>query len=216
MKYSAAVKSSFLAGLILLTPLVVTLYILRLLVNWSLQFVNPVVQGTRLTQYTANIEVVAQVLAVVLILGVITVLGYLAQQRVGREMFGNLGRVVNVIPLVSTIYVGVRQVANSLVDRDTAYESVVLVEYPRKNVYSIGLVTGESPTVAEDVAGQQLHNVFLPHSPNPTAGRLVLLPDDQIHEIDMSVRRGMRLIVTSGIGTDETPSTLPKLEEPAK
>ncbi|MFD1597946.1 DUF502 domain-containing protein [Halobellus rarus] len=216
MNVSAAVKSSFLAGLILLTPLVVTLYVLRLLVNWSLQFVNPVVRETRLTQYTANIEVVAQVLAVVLILGSITVLGYLAQQRVGREMFGNLGQVVNVIPLVSTIYVGVRQVANSLVDRDTAYESVVLVEYPRKDVYSIGLVTGESPPVAEDVAGCQLYNVFLPHSPNPTAGRLVLLPDEQIHEVDMSVRQGMRLIVTSGIGTDQSPSTLPRLDESAE
>ncbi|QCC48625.1 DUF502 domain-containing protein [Halobellus limi] len=215
MKLSTAVKSSFFAGLILITPLVVTLYVLRILVNWSLQFVNPVVRETRLTQYTANIEVVAQVLAVVVILGSITVLGYLAKQRVGREMFGNLGRIVNVIPLVSTIYVGVRQVANSLVDRDTAYESVVLVEYPRKDVYSIGLVTGESPTVAEDVAGERLYNVFLPHSPNPTAGRLVLLPDDQIHEVDMSVRRGMRLIVTSGIGADEKPTTLPRLDESA-
>jgi uncharacterized membrane protein len=215
MKLSTAVKSSFFAGLILITPLVVTLYVLRILVNWSLQFVNPVVRETRLTQYTANIEVVAQVLAVVVILGSITVLGYLAKQRVGREMFGNLGRIVNVIPLVSTIYVGVRQVANSLVDRDTAYESVVLVEYPRKDVYSIGLVTGESPAVAEDVAGERLYNVFLPHSPNPTAGRLVLLPDDQIHEVDMSVRRGMRLIVTSGIGADEKPTTLPRLDESA-
>ena len=216
MKFSTAIKSSFFAGLILITPLVVTLYVLRILVNWSLQFVNPVVRGTRLTQYTANIEVVAQVLAVVVILGSITALGYLAKQRVGREMFGNLGRIVNVIPLVSTIYAGVRQVANSLVDRDTAYESVVLVEYPRKDVYSIGLVTGESPTVAEDVAGRQLYNVFLPHSPNPTAGRLVLLPDEQIHEVDMSVRRGMRLIVTSGIGADEKPTTLPRLEEPTE
>ncbi len=214
MELPAAFKRSFVAGLILITPLVVTLYVLRLLVNWSLQFVNPVVRGTRLVRYTANVEVVAQALAVVSIVGTITALGYLARQRVGREMFGNLGRVVNVIPLVGTIYTVVRQVANALVDRDTAYKRAVLVEYPRKDVYTIGLVTGESPAAAEAYVGQRLYNVFLPHSPNPTAGRLVLVGEDQIHDVDMSVRRGMRLIVTSGIGSDRVDASLPRLDDP--
>lgn len=212
MRISAAIKKSFVAGLILITPLVVTLFILRILANWLLQFVNPVVQGTRLTQYTGNIEAVAQILAVVLIVTAITFLGYLAQKAVGQRMFGNVGRIVNFIPLVNTIYTSVRQVADSLVNRETAYESVVLVEYPRKNVYSIGLVTGKSPTAIEEFRDQEVYNVFLPHSPNPTAGRLVLLPADQIHETDMSVRHGMRLILTTGIGSDEEPSTLPELE----
>lgn len=210
MNISTAIKNSFIAGLILITPLVVTLYIVRLLVNWSLQFVNPVVQGTRLTQYTANIEAVAQLLALVLIVGTITVLGYIAQKRLGQQLLGNFGRIVNVIPLINTIYASVRQVANSLVDRDTAYESVVLVEYPRQDIYTIGLVTGESPPAVTDFVDQEVYNVFLPNSPNPTAGRLVLLPDDQIHEIDMSVRRGMRLIVTTGIGADEASEALPE------
>ena len=198
--------------MILITPLVITLFVLRILVNWSLQFVNPVVQGTRLFEYTANIEAVAQVLAAVLIVAAITLLGYLAQKSVGRHMFGNIGRIVNVIPLVNLIYASVRQVANSLVDRDTAYESVVLVEYPRKDVYSIGLVTGESPAAVEDFADQEVYNVFLPNSPNPTAGRLVLLPEDQIHEIDMSVRHGMRLVVTTGIGGEDDSVALPEVE----
>jgi uncharacterized membrane protein len=212
MRVSAVFKSSLVAGLILITPLVITLFVLRILVNWSLQFVNPVVQGTRLFEYTANIEAVAQVLAAVLIVAAITLLGYLAQKSVGRHMFGNIGRIVNVIPLVNLIYASVRQVANSLVDRDTAYESVVLVEYPRKDVYSIGLVTGESPAAVEDFADQEVYNVFLPNSPNPTAGRLVLLPEDQIHEIDMSVRHGMRLVVTTGIGREEGSVALPEVE----
>lgn len=214
MKLPAALKRSFLAGLILITPLVVTLYILRLLVNWVLQFVDPVVQGTRLVQYTANVEVVAQALAVVLIVGGVTALGFLAQRRIGQEMFGSLGRVVNVVPLFSTIYTGVRQVANALVDRDTAYQRVVLVEYPRPEVYTIGLVTGESPAAVEEQVGEELYNVFLPHSPNPTAGRLVLIADEQIHDVDMSVRRGMRLIVTSGIGSGEAKASPPELREP--
>ncbi|MFC6768181.1 DUF502 domain-containing protein [Natrinema soli] len=202
MTLSSRIKSSFVAGLILVAPLAVTLYILRFLVNWSLQFVTPVVRAAGLAQYTRNVEVVAQLLAVVLIVAAVVVLGFLAQQSVGRHLFGNIGRLVNVIPLVSTIYGSVRQVADSLVERKTSYESVVLVEYPREGVYMIGLVTGESPRAVEDVAGQDAYNVFLPNSPNPTAGRLVLLPEEQVHEVDMSVRRGMRLIVTTGMGDE--------------
>lgn len=212
MRVSAVIKNSFVAGLLLITPLVVTAYVLKLLVNWSFQFVNPVVQSTRLTQYTANIEAVAQLVAAVLIVTSITLLGYLAQKNVGKQLFGNIGRIVNVIPLVSTIYGSVRQVANSIVDRDTAYEGVVLVEYPREGLYSIGLVTGESPPAVEALADQAVYNVFLPNSPNPTGGRLVLLPEDQVHELDMSVRRGMRLVITTGMNGEEAEE-LPGVEK---
>lgn len=208
MRVTNALKRSFVSGMILIAPLVLTLYILWLLVSFSLQFIDPVVRETRLTQYTANVEVAAQLLTVVLIVVSIVVLGFLANKSVGRELFGRVGRVVNIIPLVSTIYGGVRQVADSLVERNTAYESVVLVEYPREGVYSIGLVTGESPRSVEQFAGSEVYNVFLPNSPNPTAGRLVLLPEDQVHEIDMSVRRGMRLIVTTGAGDDDAPPSI--------
>ncbi|WP_323677898.1 DUF502 domain-containing protein [Halorubellus sp. PRR65] len=208
MRITNALKRSFVSGMILVAPLVLTLYVLRVLVGWSLQFVDPVVRGTRLTQYTGDVEVAAQLLAVVLIVGSVVLLGFVANRSVGRQLFGRVGRIVNVIPLFSTIYGGVRQVADSLVERNTAYESVVLVEYPREGVYSIGLVTGESPNAVESFAGGEVYNVFLPNSPNPTAGRLVLLPESQVHEIDMSVRRGMRLVVTTGVGDDgPTPVT---------
>lgn len=203
MKTRAGVKSSFVAGLILIAPLVITFLVLRILIVWSHQFINPVVAGTRLTQYTGNNEIVAQVIAAILIVGAITLLGYLAQRSIGRQVFGNIGRVVNVIPLISTLYLSVRQVANSLVERRTAYDGVALVEYPRADMYYLGLITGESPSVVEEFTGEKMYNVFLPNSPNPTGGRLLLLPEEQVHEIDMSVRRGMQLIVTSGMGGDE-------------
>jgi uncharacterized membrane protein len=197
------VKDSFVAGLILVAPLAITLYILRLLVNWSLQFINPLVAGTRLANYTGNVEVLAQVVAVLIIVGALTVIGAAAQWSVGRHLFGNLGKTVNFVPLVSTIYGAIKQTATSLVDRDTEYESVVLVEYPREDIYSIGLVTSEGREPIDDVVGEQAYSVFLPNSPNPTAGRLVMLPASQIHETDMSVRQGMRMIVTTGIGDKE-------------
>lgn len=200
-------KNSFVAGLILVAPLVLTVYILKLLASWSLQLIDPVVAGTRLTNFTANNEVVAQVVAAALIVAAITVLGLLAQYSVGRQLLGNLGRTVNIVPLVSTIYTSIRQVATSLVDRDSEYDKVVLVEYPREGVYSIGLVTGEGRQAIDDVAGEQAYSVFLPNSPNPTAGRLIMVPDSEIHETEMSVRQGMGLIVTTGVGENEAKLT---------
>jgi len=196
-------KDSFVAGLILLAPLVVTLYILRILARWSLQVIDPVVAGTRLTEFTANNEIAAQFVAGLIIVALITLLGMLAQYSVGRHLFGNLGRTVNLVPLVSTIYASVRQVATSLVDRDSEYDKVVLVEYPREGMYSIGLVTSEGRKAIDEVAGEQAFSVFLPNSPNPTAGRLIMVPASQIHETEMSVREGMRMIVTTGIGDKE-------------
>jgi len=82
------------------------------------------------------------------------------------------------------------------------------VEYSREGLYSIGLVTGESPAAVEAVTDRATYNVFLPNSPNPTGGRLVPVPEDRVHEIDLSVRRGMRILVTTGMGDGE-PSALP-------
>lgn len=205
MALTDSFRQSFVAGLILLAPLVVTVYVLRVLALWSLTVVNPLVRGTRLTQYTANIELVAQVVAVVLIVTAVTLLGFAARWSVGRRLFGRVGRVVNIVPLVNVIYAGVRQVATALVERETAYDRAVLVEYPREDNYAVGFVTGESPTAVEAVTGEPALNVFLPNSPNPTGGRLVVLPVSQVHEIDLSVRRALRLVVTTGIG-DEAPA----------
>lgn len=203
MRLVDSLKDSFVKGLLLIAPLVITLYIIRLMVGWALVVVNPVVQGIGLTQYTANDELLARLVAALLIVLVIIVLGYIAKRSVGRRVFGGFGRVVNLVPLVDTIYSSIRQVANSLVERESSYQSVVLVEYPRQGVYTIGFVTGDGPASFESALGDEsLVNVYLPNSPNPTGGRLVVVPDEAIHEIDMSVRRGFRLLVTTGIGED--------------
>ena len=202
MTITQRLKEHFVAGLILVAPLVVTAYVLKLLVGWAVQVLDPVVRETRLLQYTANVEFAAQAVAAVLIVTAITLLGYLAEKQVGRHTFGNVGRVVNLVPLVNTIYASVRQVANALVEQNTRYESVVLVEYPREGVYTLGLVTGEGPTAAEAVTGDPVYSVYLPNSPNPTGGRLLLVPESEVHEIDVSVRRGLRMIMTTGVAAE--------------
>lgn len=214
MNISAALRDSFIAGFVLLLPLFVTLYILRIIYNFLLQFINPIVRETNLAAYTANVELVAQALTAVFIVATITFIGFLAQRRIGRKLFGSAGRVVTIIPFFRTIYTSVRQMADSLGSRDSSFEQLVLVEYPRKEVYMIGLVTGESPRPMKDVVGDEARNVFVPSSPNPTTGRLLLLPDDQIHDVDLTTRQGMRMLMTTGMtARDDHEYPLPDIDD---
>ncbi|MFB6166199.1 MAG: DUF502 domain-containing protein [Haloarculaceae archaeon] len=203
MRLGKVLRDSFVAGAALVAPLVVTVIALRFLVGWLTTFIDPIVAETRLAAYTANIQVVAQGLALVLILLVIVVLGYFAQRSFGRRLFDWVDRGIGLVPLVRIVYSSVRQVSNALLERSNRYESVVLVEYPRDGIYSVGFITGDSPAPVEAVADAELVNVFLPNSPNPTGGRMAMVPVEQVHEVDMSVRRGVRLLVTTGIAEDD-------------
>jgi uncharacterized membrane protein len=213
MNVTKALKTSFIAGLVLITPLVITIYILRLVYNFVLQFIDPVVQQTNMAQYTANVELVAQFVSAVLILVAVTLIGYIAQRESGRRLFGSAGRIVTVIPLVRTIYSSVRQMATSIGGSETSYERLVLVEFPRRDVYTIGLVTGESPRAVQDVAGGMVYNVFLPSSPNPASGRLVLVPEEDVHDVDLGVRQGMRLLMTTGMGSEDEQYPMPLIDD---
>lgn len=208
MRISDTFRRSFVSGVVLVAPLVVTIVVLRVLFSWLLVVANPVVAETRLAQYTGNIEVAAQVLAIVALVVLVTVLGYVAQRGFGQRLFGSVGRIIDFVPLVSVVYGSARQMANSLVNQSSGYESVVLVEYPRRGVYSIGFVTGEATVSAESITDERVYNVFLPNSPNPTGGRLLLVPESDLVETELSPRAGLRTIVTTGMGERADPTLL--------
>lgn len=199
MEIRTELRRSFLAGLVLVAPLAITLFVGQLAVRYLSDLLDPVVRVGGLASYTGNIQLLAQGLAAVLLAGIVVALGFIAQRQVGRRLFGGFDRLVAFVPLVSTVYSSVRQVGEALENRASKYEAVVLVEYPRLGVYSLGFVTGDAPTDATTVAGEPVHNVFVPNSPNPTAGNLILVPESRVHETTLSVRRGLRLIVTTGI-----------------
>lgn len=203
MSIRAELRRSFVAGLLLLAPLAVTFLVVRLSLSYLADVLDPFVATTGLAAYTSNDQLLAQVVAAVVLAAAVIALGYVAQRSLGQRLFGGFDRIVGIVPLVSTVYTGVRQVASAMSSRESRFESVVLVEYPRLGVYSLGFVTGESPDVVAAVAGEPAYNVFVPNSPNPTGGRLVLVPESRIHHTDLPVGRGIRLIVTTGIAGSE-------------
>lgn len=211
MDIRTELRNSFVAGLILVAPLAVTVLVLQFAFTRLAGVLDPVVEGAGLASFTANIQLLAQVLAAVIIVVVITLLGFLAQRSGGERVTDAFDRLVSLVPLVSVVYTGVRQVSDALTERDTRFQRVVLVEYPRLDVYSLGFVTGDGPGVADEVSGEPTSTVIVPHSPNPTVGHLIVVPESTLHETDISVRRAVRLLVTSGVA--ESADDLERLKE---
>ncbi len=198
-------KSSFISGLVLALPVLITLFIVRTISGWAFNVVNPIVQGTNMVKYTGNIEIVAQLLALVVAVVFLTVIGYLSNYQLSRQIRGTAARMVKEIPLFGSVYVTVKQITSTFQDGGDKFEKTVLVEFPRENIYSLGLITSESPkSVEEAVAdGEEMKSVFVPMSPNPTMGRLIMVEPENYTELDMSVQRAMKLLLTTGIAYSE-------------
>ncbi|WP_074792601.1 DUF502 domain-containing protein [Haloferax larsenii] len=206
-------QSSFVTGLVLVTPLAVTVFVLQFAFNRVATTIRPVVRQVNpvvaeVLSYSGDIVLISQVLSALVIAATITFVGYLASMSLGQRLFGSFERGVRLLPLVRTIYFGVRQVSESLTEPTAGYDRVVLVEYPREGLYSLGFVTNDAPSAVTNEVGEELLTVFVPHSPNPTAGALIVVSPDEIQELDMPVRRGLRLLVTTGLSVDD-PETLP-------
>ncbi|QIB73101.1 DUF502 domain-containing protein [Halogeometricum borinquense] len=205
MSLLTRLRTSFITGLFLIAPLAVTVFILDFVFDRLTGIIlNPIVTTTRLRSFTGDELLLAQLLAATILAIMLTLIGYVASRELGRRLFGGLERGVRLVPLVRTIYFGVRQVSESLTRQSEGFDRVVLVEYPRKGIYSIGFVTNHGPRAAVAATeNDELLTVFLPHSPNPTAGSLIMVPPDDVFDVDMSVRRGLRLVVTTGLGTED-------------
>lgn len=203
MGLTSTLKKSFIAGIAVVAPLVITFVAFRIVFGWLRGFLNPIIEEAGLISLTGNIEIVAEFGALVILFFIIASLGYLAQRSLGSWVFGLLDRLIGLIPMVSVIYSSVRQVSDALVTKESRYESVALVEYPRDGLYVLGFVTSESPKAVATALGEDAYNVYLPNSPNPTQGHFTLVPEDQILELDMSVSRAIRLLVTTGIAEDQ-------------
>lgn len=203
MGLSDTLKRSFIAGIALVAPLVVTFVAFRLIFGWLRGLLNPIIQSTGLVSLSGNIEIVAELGAFVILFFIIALLGYVAQRSLGAYFFDLFDRLIGLIPMVSVIYSSVRQVSDALVTKESRYESVALVEYPRDGLYALGFVTSESPRAIVDALGEEAYNVYLPNSPNPTQGHFMLVPTDQVTELDLSVSRAIRLLVTTGIAENQ-------------
>lgn len=203
-------KQSFVSGMIAIIPLLITLVIVKFLAGWAFMIIDPIVRSTDLTSYTGNIEIVAQLIAGAFVVISLTTIGYISNYKLGKRVRGNILKIVNDIPLFGTVYKTVNQISESFTGGNSRFKEVVLIEFPREGIYSMGLVTNESPDAMEESVDKDLETVFIPMSPNPTMGNLIMVERDEYTKLDMKVSKGMKLLLTTGIAfeDDELPAEI--------
>jgi uncharacterized membrane protein len=182
-----AFKTYFITGLLVWAPVVITVWVLSVLVN-TLESVVP------------------SFLSPQVVLVVLFVTGILAANFLGRSILRFWEAILGRIPLVRSIYTSVKQVSDTLLaPNGQAFRQAVLIEYPRAGCWSIGFLTGTSGgEVAEHLPGEHV-SVFVPTTPNPTAGFLLIVPRSDIKPLNMSVDAALKYIVSMGVVAPALP-----------
>jgi uncharacterized membrane protein len=206
----AHVRRALLTGLLIILPLVVTLWLFALVLRPVRRFVTPAVIGMlRALGLDAllNIpgaEVAAGLIGLVLTVVVIYVFGLVGSNIIGRSMVKKMDALALSIPLVKSVYGSARQLVETFYSSaDRTFESVVLIEYPRRGVYTVGLVTAPTSGELDDRTQGEFVNVFVPTTPNPTSGVLVLSQRSDLVFLDMNVEEALRFVVSAGIVTPD-------------
>jgi uncharacterized membrane protein len=201
IKLARKFRNAFLTGLLIFLPLGTTIFVLNFLLDL---FKDPVTKlafelGLSEESFFFGMETLLAALGLVLgILG-LTLLGFLSNYVLGKFFISTTERFLDKVPFLSTVYRSVKQIVETFGRENRAvFKAVVLIEYPRKDCWVLGFLTGDASTDTENVAGRKLSNVFVPTTPNPTSGFLLLLPRDEVHYLDMSVGDGMKMLISGG------------------
>ncbi len=188
------IRTHIFRGLLAVIPLVLTVFVLRLI------YVEVDQRVARLIERWCGFRIPG--LGLLLVLVLLYLLGYLASHWLGRQAFGLLERISGRLPLVKTVYSLGKQLATALsFPGKQAFHRVVMVEQFREGVWSLAFVTGE---VKDRRTGTNLVRLFIPTAPNPTTGFTVLVPADRVRDLALSVTEAMNIIISGGlIGPDE-------------
>ena len=136
---------------------------------------------------------------------VVLLTGLLVTNLIGRQLVGYWEDLMQRIPLVRSVYGGVKSFTESVLSSSNSFRQVVAVEYPRPGIWSIGFVTAEDVAEVSNRTGQRVRCVFISTAPNPTSGFIILVPQNQLLELQMSVDAAMKMIVTCGVVLPEPP-----------
>ncbi|MBB6217750.1 putative membrane protein [Anaerosolibacter carboniphilus] len=186
------VRGIFFTGLLALIPIVGTLSIVGWLFNRiDLIFRQPLEQ-------LIGFPLVG--VGIILTLLIIFATGVISRNYLGRKLIHIAEAVLRRIPLVSTVFVSMKQLVDLIfTDQKSAFKSAVLVQYPTKGIYAIGFVTSEAPQEAKTKTDKNLKSIFIPTTPNPTSGMLVMIPDEDTIKLDITVEAAIKMVVSGGI-----------------
>ena len=185
-------RNYFITGVVVLIPIVFTLYLSKILIGISSNIIPKNINPNNYLPFSVpGIEIIISIVF-------ITIVGGLSLSFLGKRILKLIDDLFKRIPFLRTIYSAILQMTESFSNKDNDKKSVVLVEYPRKGVWAVGFATKENKGEMAEKTKQKLINVFVPTTPNPTSGFLLMFPIDEVIYLNMSFEEASKFIVSAG------------------
>lgn len=210
----ARLRAYFFAGVLVTAPIGITIYLAWSVIRWIDESVLPFIPAkynpeTYLTFSLPGIGLVVLVLF-------LTVIGAITAGMVGRMVVGYGERVLSRMPVIRSVYSATKQIFETmLAKRSTAFREVVLVEFPRPGMWSIGFISGVTEGEVQELTDEEVLNVYIPTTPNPTSGYLCFVARSEVYPLSMSVEEGIKMVVSGGLVIPPDRRPLEERKKPA-
>ena len=191
------IKRYFFTGLLISAPIGATIYITIFIVEFIAGLVPQRFNPNGLLPEIIGYEIPGLELIIAFISFIL--IGLIFSTLFGKAILGYFDNLITRIPFAGNVYKAIKQITETFSNADAAYQKVVLIEYPRKDIYAIGFMTGETKGEIKDRKKIDMVNVFVPTTPNPTSGFLLFIPKEDAVELDMSVEDAIKLVVSAGM-----------------
>ena len=198
--FLSKIRSYFLTGVIITAPVGLTFYVAILFIGFVDSRVRNIIPEKYHYDNLLPIEIPGIGLLFVFIL--LTFIGFLTAGLIGRFIIKLGERIISRLPIIRSVYGALKQIFESvLASSSKSFREVVLIEYPRKGVWAIGFITGDTKGEVQNSTKENMVNVFLPTTPNPTSGFLLFVPRKDVIILDMNVEEGIKMVISGGIVT---------------
>ena len=193
--FFSKIRNNFIAGVVVLIPIGITLYLTVFIIKVSGKIIPKEINPNNYLPF--NIPG----LEILIALFLITIIGWLSLSFLGKKFFELFNTIFKRIPILRTIYSAIGQMTETFTKSEDGEKSVVLLEYPRKGVWAVGFATKENKGEMAEKTNKKLINVFVPTTPNPTSGFLLMFPIDEVIYLNMTFEEASKFIVSAGTST---------------
>ena len=188
----SSIRNNFIAGIVVLIPIGITLYLTLFIIRISGRIIPKEINPNNYLPF--NIPGVEIVIALI----VITLIGWLSLSFLGKKFFEIFNNILKKIPILRTIYSAIGQMTETFTKSDNGQKSVVLLEYPRQGIWAVGFATKENEGIIKNKVGEDIINVFVPTTPNPTSGFLLMVPKKDLIFLNITFEQASKFIVSAG------------------
>ena len=190
--FFAKLRNNFIAGVVVLIPIGITLYLTVFIIKISGKIIPQKINPNNYLPFDIP------GLEIFIALFLITFIGWLSLSFIGKKFFEIFNNFLKKIPILRTIYSAIGQMTETFTKKDNNEKSVVLLEYPRKGIWVVGFATKENKGTIKNKINEDLVNIFVPTTPNPTSGFLLMLPKKDLIYLDVSFEQASKFIVSAG------------------